>query len=142
MRPASVQEVSVTGNVAIGIAHASRQDFSKGPPTIPPEPDIPQLEIMPEPFDELFDIPEPEVEPDLTVPEPSSPDEDTAISELPPDERLDDAPMYADEPMAREQSPPQPVNSILGPTPKNASPYWRDQWNALQARLPDKNNRG
>jgi hypothetical protein len=81
MRPQSVQEVNVNGNVAVGIAYAGRQDFSKGPPQISPEPEMPQLEVLGDVArdDDLEDLLGPEpvaapinitIAPQITIAEP------------------------------------------------------------------------
>jgi hypothetical protein len=155
MRPQSVQEVNVNGNVAIGIGYAGRADFSKGPPAIPAEPDMPQLEVLGDV--ERIDDPELEAmlgldpvpvsinievvvpEPDETPveePEPDAPSSETAR----PEER-----MIRDTPTAAETPPPQ--TGPLAPrtaTGKTVPLGWRDDWARLQARaaaLPGTLNR-
>jgi hypothetical protein len=81
LRPSSVSEVNINGNVAHGIQHLPRPDYSKGPPAIPPppvRPTVPELVVLPdEPVKDADfhgSTHPPEVEPMASVePEPEAP---------------------------------------------------------------------
>ncbi len=154
-RPASTQEITVNGQVAIGVARATRTDFSRDPPAIPPEPPIPQLEVLgnvvpPDINDpELAEMLGPEPQPvpvainiDVTLTDPPEyepePEPMTMVSPplppLPPRE-----PVIRDTPTAAETPPPQ--TRVLAAN--NVPAGWRAEWERLQQRaaLPDKLNR-
>ena len=144
-------EVTMRGNLNLGVTVAG---------TRPPLPAEVLAQIAPKPVTEtnlLTDTTDGEVYEadsldDLLGPDPVlAPTTDTPpeaydpepVAALPRASWPTSSPMIASAPTERETSPPQPVNSILGPTPKTIPAGWRSEWEKLQARpgLPDKNNR-
>jgi len=69
MRPQSVQEVNVSGGLAVGIGFAPKTDYSQGPPMVPPPPPRPVIEGSFVEVDDLEDLLGPEP---ITATEPST----------------------------------------------------------------------
>jgi hypothetical protein len=148
MRPASVQEVTMNGNLSVGVGYASGP---KGPPMIPPEPPIPQLEIMPDPAlveDDFLDILGPELEPDIDeveVEPTQGPYDRTVIDEAAPAPVQPAAPATRPlpplviEPVIRgeptEAQTPPPQEGILAQPKQGVPQAWKSQWAALQLKL-------
>jgi hypothetical protein len=70
MRPNVISEVTVKGNIAVGVGIAPKRDYSGPPPTIPPPPYLPELEVLDD--DASLDMPDDELD-DFLGPEPLAP---------------------------------------------------------------------
>ena len=142
MRPSSVSEVQVSGQVAVGVAYTPKQSFSGPPPAIPPAPVPPQLEILGD-VDQPFEDAETDADAEGLT-EPTVPPISITLS---PQIVIEDdfVPGPAPEPPAppeqviREENPaeytPQPSLAFSAPPqrqPRNA--LERDLFEKLRAR--------
>jgi hypothetical protein len=121
MRPSTVQEVNLNGNVAVGIGYAPPIDYSK-PPVIPPlpvPPDVPQIEATDAEFSEV----DPELEAILgPAPVPVSitialPALEPGVINMPSATMSDDQDINEDQAQASAGSwQPEPVGATDAPT--------------------------
>jgi hypothetical protein len=126
-RPGTNNSLAISGGAVVGIAHLPKTNYSAGPPTIPPPPVLPVLEVLGD-----ADA--------LAI-------EETAAEDIPheePEELVaEEVKVWdLDDVVIAEPTPPEyqpPTNPLI--TPRNGRPL-SELERELLSRLPDALNRG